>query len=849
MSFQSCLDEIATAAGRALKEEELEALEQDLSRLNELHGEGAAQDATRNLVEKILVEKEVAAKIQARNAVINKLRRVELFDYITNTWADRPELGLEAALVGVTKGAKQGAHASAAATQGTIFAKHAMGLVADMNDDGVWRMFVSGEMDRDIYRAIHEIDKPEPNLREIPDEAVMMARAIQKHTESLRILANQHGANIGRLPGYLVKQTHDYAKIYRNKDEWHTFIRDNLDWERSFPDIDLNNKAEVDEVLNSVYVSLASGVHLASPGAGNRVNGIDGSAPPEMRFVGIANIGKKMSHERVLNFKDADAEFEYNRQFGAGKLTEGVIYGMEKMAQDIGVMQHFGPNADANLRAVQDMVLRRLKKEGDVKRLQRAKRGMEKSMSIFWPQVNGLARVPGNHMLAQASQTARAVQQWSKLGGAVISGIADIGLYASEVSYGGGNIFSGMGEALTSISNNTPARDRARLLSSLGVMHDGLISAASKRFDASDNAPGKVSSITSLFFKYNGLRWWTDQLRSGFALARSHDLALQAGNNWDALSPDTQRVLGLYGLDSAKWDIVRMSPQDVDGRAYLTAEGVEELGDEPFIAYLNNAGLKPTRVAIRNLRQEVAGQFRSYFFDRSTTASLEPNSKTQGITMRGTQPGTVEGESLRHLMLFKSFITAVVQRPLAREFYGRGAMDLKTSLKNGNGEMQGLAQLMVMSTVFGYAAMSIKDLLKGKTVRDPLEGRTMLAALAQGGAMGIYGDFLFGDMKNRYGGGAVSTLAGPTAGTIDSIADLFQRARDGDDTAAAGFRTILNNTPFINLFYTKWALDYLFLHQMSENLSPGYLRRMERRVEKETGQSYLFPPSQYAAGL
>jgi len=848
MSFQSCLDEIATAAGRALKEEELEALEEDLTRINTLQGEGAAQDATRNLVEKILTEKEVAAKIQARNAVLNKLRRVEMVDYITSTWADRPELGFEAILVGVTKGARQGAHASVASTQGTIFAKHAMGLVADLNDAGVWPLFVSGEMDLDVYRAMHQIDKAEPDLRDIPEEAVAMAKGIQKHTESLRLLANQHGANIGRLPGYVVKQTHDYARIYQNKDEWHTFIRDNLDWERSFPDVDLNNSAAVKEVLDSVYMGLASGVHLASPGAGKRVNGIDGSAPPETRFVGIANIGKKMSHERVLHFKDADAEFNYNKQFGAGKLTEGVIYGMEKMAQDIGVMQHLGPNADANLRAVQDTVLKKVKKEGDPKKLARADQKMTRAMEIFWPQVNGLARVPGNHMLAQASQVGRAVQQWSKLGGAVISGIADIGLYASEVSYGGGNVFSGMAEALTNITDATPARDRARLLSSLGVMHDGLISAASKRFDAADNAPGKVSSITSLFFKYNGLRWWTDQLRTGFALSRSHDLALQSGLNWDGLPPDIQRVLGLYGLDSAKWDIIRMSPEEVEGRAYLTPEGVENLPDEPLIAYLNNANVKPTRVAVRNLQQEIAGQFRSYFFDRSTTASLEPNAKTQGILLRGTQPGTVEGEGLRHLMLFKSFVSAVIQRPLAREIYGRGAMDVKTALKNGNGEMVGLAQLMVMSTVFGYAAMSIKDLLKGKTVRDPLEGRTMLAALAQGGAMGIYGDFLFGEMKTRYGGGAVATLAGPTAGTIENITDLFQRARDGDDTAAAAFRTALNHTPFINLFYTKWALDYLFLHQMSENLSPGYLRRMERRVEKDTGQSFLFPPSQYAVG-
>lgn len=848
MSVASCMEEIASAAGRALKQEEIDALTDDLEKIHSRSGDDATQEATDAFVEKLLVEKEVAAKIQARNTWLNKMKRIEMLDYINNVWSDRPELGLEAILVGVEKGARQGSHASTAATKGTIFAKHAMGLVADMADEGVWEVFVSGEMDLDIYRAIHEIDKPEPKLGDIPEEAVKMARAVAKHSESLRLLANQHGASIGKLPGYLAKQTHDYAKIYRNRDDWFKFVEENLDWERSFPDVDRNDPAAVKDLLDGIYMNLASGVHIAAPGA-RRINGIDGSTPPETMFTGIANIGKKMSHERVLHFKDGEAEYNYNKEFGSGKLTEGVIYGMEKMAQDISVLQHLGPNAEANLRYITDRVLEDVKKTGDPKKLAKTKAKLETALKIYWPQVNGLARIPGSHMFAQASQTARAIQQWSKLGGAMISGFADLGLYAAEVRYGGNSMLGGVGEALGSLATTVPAKDRARMLSSLGVMYDGLVSIATKRYDAADNTAGKVATITNLFFKYNGLRWWTDQLRAGFALSRSNEFGMLADQGWDGLPPDIQRNLGLYGIDGGKWDIIRQSPQEMDGRVYLTPEGVEDLPAEALHAYLKNKGVKVTNSSVKKAREEIAGQFRSYFYDRSTTASLEPNTKTQGIMFRGTQPGTVEGETLRHLGLFKSFIVAVIQRPLAREVYGRGAMTLGEAMKNGNGEMQGFANLMVWTTMFGYLAMSTKDMLKGKEPRDPLNYKTMLAAMAQGGAMGIYGDFLFGDMKNRYGGGAISTLAGPTAGTLESIVDIFQRLRDGDDAAGQSFRVLLNNTPFINIFYTKWALDYLFLHQISENLSPGYLRRMERRIKKENDQSYLFPPSQYAVGL
>jgi polyphosphate kinase 2 (PPK2 family) len=41
------------------------------------------------------------------------------------------------------------------------------------------------------------------------------------------------------------------------------------------------------------------------------------------------------------------------------------------------------------------------------------------------------------------------------------------------------------------------------------------------------------------------------------------------------------------------------------------------------------------------------------------------------------------------------------------------------------------------------------------------------------------------------------------------------------------------------------ALDYLILYQIQESLNPGYLRRMERRMEQENAQSFLIRPSQH----
>jgi hypothetical protein len=44
------------------------------------------------------------------------------------------------------------------------------------------------------------------------------------------------------------------------------------------------------------------------------------------------------------------------------------------------------------------------------------------------------------------------------------------------------------------------------------------------------------------------------------------------------------------------------------------------------------------------------------------------------------------------------------------------------------------------------------------------------------------------------------------------------------------------NTPWINLFYTRPALDYLVLNSLREAATPGYLKRNEARRKTTYGQ-------------
>ena len=72
-----------------------------------------------------------------------------------------------------------------------------------------------------------------------------------------------------------------------------------------------------------------------------------------------------------------------------------------------------------------------------------------------------------------------------------------------------------------------------------------------------------------------------------------------------------------------------------------------------------------------------------------------------------------------------------------------------------------------------------------------------------------------------------------------TYADLIR----GDFEAGDAFYLALNNTPYVNLWYTRAALDYAITYHIQEMLSPGVLRRRERRLKEEFGQEFILPPS------
>lgn len=152
--------------------------------------------------------------------------------------------------------------------------------------------------------------------------------------------------------------------------------------------------------------------------------------------------------------------------------------------------------------------------------------------------------------------------------------------------------------------------------------------------------------------------------------------------------------------------------------------------------------------------------------------------------------------------------------------------------------------LLALSTVGGALRMAVNDAAVGRPQRDYANPVTLLAALAQGGGLGIYGDFLFGE-TSRLGSGLIGTLAGPVGGDADRLIALYQRwkadLKDHPDKALQHMwpdlaHFFVGHVPFANLIYLKGTLDYLLWYHLYEAASPGWWERTNRRLAREQGR-------------
>jgi hypothetical protein len=453
----------------------------------------------------------------------------------------------------------------------------------------------------------------------------------------------------------------------------------------------------------------------------------------------------------------------------------------------------------------------------------------------------------------------------SKLGMATITSFSDIASKASFINTRTDRgIFTSYARAFSDIFRNYSSQDQKRLAFLLNVGVDGYNGDVFARFGANDSGPGMMAKAHNIFFRLNGMNYWNNAQKVGLAKMLAADLATYADQSFTSLPNATLFNLQRYGINETEWNLMRqMDLEAVDGNKYMTSSGVDALPDsvisQAALAKANQTRKRklkqPTQAMIDKYRDDLATKIATYLTDSADTAIPTPGAKERAFMNFGQERGTVLGEAIRAIMQLKGFPITYVMKGMSGQYYTKkqlAGMNPNDKRFSSSG-LVGLAQMMVGATMMGYLSVQLKEIIKGKEPLEVFSDETALntellsKAILQGGGLGIYGDFLFGEY-NKYGQTLSQGLLGPTFGSIDDIHRIYSNVMSGDVDAITrnATRFAISNTPGYNLFYTKTALDYLFIYGLMEHSNPGYLRRMEKRMQRDMEQDFYFPPSRYA---
>jgi hypothetical protein len=307
---------------------------------------------------------------------------------------------------------------------------------------------------------------------------------------------------------------------------------------------------------------------------------------------------------------------------------------------------------------------------------------------------------------------------------------------------------------------------------------------------------------------------------------------------WTHLDRDVQATLKQGGFTRALWERIR-------DHANLDKVTDRSIAKDLKIPDIWTPSQKQSASEEAQLRMQA---WFSGFVDDATT---EPRAAEQAILTWGQRDGTAMGTTMRMLTQFKSFPLSMITRNILPTL--REANTSLAAIQAGKAGMEALgrpamlmANTMVGLTMLGYVAGAARDLMAGKDPRPVDRPETWLAAFVQGGGAGFYGDFLFAQY-NRFGQGPLSALAGPTVGTAEQLLSLYGKLREGDDVGAKAVQLGISNVPFANLFYLRAALNYSMLYSLQEAASPGYLARMEQRMQEQEGRGFAIAPPQLEA--
>lgn len=674
-------------------------------------------------------------------------------------------------------------------------------------------------------------------------EAKAMAGALGDVFETLRQRFNAAGGAIGKIEGGYMPQFHDArALLNAGRDAWKDFIRPLLDTERMKDPLtgDKLTASRLEQMLDASFDK------VTTDGWSHR----EALKTPQG---GKGALASQRADHRFLHFKDADGWLKYNEQFGKGDPLKAMFEHINGMARDIAAMEQFGPNPNATVEWLKQIVQVEAAKAVDGKpsiyrqrnmaadAVRDAMGGTSHRIDAVYQYVRGRSMVSGK--MATGFGSVRNVLTSALLGSAAITaGTTDpfIDMAARKLSG------LPMTKALWGITKTFSEGTREQAVRSGIIMDDFLhILGDEARFAGQIGGSEWSKWLAERTMALSALEPMTQARKHVFALDFQAAIADQAGESWDTLNPYLKRTLAGYGLDRTAWDVIRATPAHAPdgGAGFIRPADVATLTDGPALPKvqkllgIDSADQETAAAQTASGVRRIAEQYLEAMLQQTERAVPTGTARSRSV-ITGTQPkGTFWGEVVESGLLFKSFALSFTTMQLQAVAQEGGWLSARGASYAG--------AMALGLTLGGGLALQIKNIINGKDPMPMTDPRFWLQALQTGGGFGLLGDFMFADLS-RQNQSLGATLMGPTIGGANDLLQLtignLQQAIQGKKTNAG--RELVNTlgryAPVVSsMWYLRGAYRRVFLDQLQYLLDPEAhknWREQEQRLHTETRQ-------------
>lgn len=662
--------------------------------------------------------------------------------------------------------------------------------------------------------------------------AAELAAGWRAMTEAVPRLWREAGGAMNEIRGVYLPEPESAVRLNRHGQA--AYVQDamqRVDWDRTtWPDGSPIDPAAREDFLKSAW-------ETKTMGGANKLGRMG------MRGTGRA-FGNRLDQHRIIHFKSPVEWQEMFDKYGDGSIFDMMVHYIEDTAHHLGMIRTWGSNPEIMYQSVKARALAMAAKADLADTGPKSKRtSVSLTQARFDNLIDPMMEVSmRRNPMDPESLTANTVTGIGNVITSAVLGSASVlavpGDYITTIAARMANgykpgraMFGGMDHYLQALITDPAMAERIGLRTGF-VMDEAMttMNAMQRYTGVATYGPAFTRRLADITLRSSFLTPHTKASRYAVRLEQMGMLHDTMGTRYS--EHPMRDVFRRYGIEEADWDEFRrvMTP-------YSPRPGVNLLAPIDIL----QTSLAPGR------RRELYDKFQGMIWEESRTMVIDARVEGSVRFKDTTRPDTLPGALLHSLAMYKSFPTSLLMA-YSRLAMAQGTRGSRLALLGGLGA--GL-------TLAGAFGTQMREVASG---RDPMamdDPKFWGRAVLSGGALGVFGDFLFSGI-NEYGRGVEDVAAGPvflfasdftqlsydTGYSFLHMADMIEEA---PKTPLGGkmVQFARKYTPGSNIWWSKLLLHREMFDRLELLADPRAYKRHQRQVrrrQREYGQDYFSPP-------